>query len=77
MKRAIFILMALIATGTYAQQFQKGIMAVNAEIGLGTALGGPRKARPAISASVDRGIWDIGGPGIISLGGYVGNTGYK
>lgn len=78
MKKAIFILMAVVmATLANAQPFQKGTTAVNAGIGLGTALGGLGTARPAISASLDRGIWELGGPGVISLGGYVGNTGYK
>lgn len=67
----------LITTFNYAQQFQKGTTVVNAGIGLGTALGGLGKARPAISLSLDRGVWPVGGPGVISLGGYLGNTGYK
>src|SRR5690606_6878274 len=78
MKKAIFILMAVaMATVANAQSFQNGTTTVNAGIGLGTALGGLGKARPAISVSLDHGFWDIGGPGVISLGGYVGNTGYK
>src|SRR5690606_41892819 len=60
-----------------AQPFQKGTTAANVGIGLGTALGGLGNARPAISVSVDHGFWDIGGPGVITLGGYPGNTGYK
>ncbi|HEY1010284.1 MAG TPA: hypothetical protein VGE58_09245 [Daejeonella sp.] len=78
MKKTILILLAiLIASITYAQPFQKGTTAANVGIGLGTALGGLGKSRPAISASVDHGLWEIGGPGVISLGGYLGNTGYK
>lgn len=78
MKKAIFILMAVaMATVANAQSFQNGTTTVNAGIGLGTALGGLGKARPAISVSLDHGFWDIGGPGVISLGGYIGNTGYK
>ncbi len=60
-----------------AQPFQKGTTAANVGIGLGTALGGLGKARPAVSVSIDHGFWEIGGPGVISLGGYIGNTGYK
>jgi hypothetical protein len=78
MKKTIFTLMAvIIALTAQAQQFQIGTTTLNAGIGLGTALGGLGKARPAISLSVDHGLWDIGGPGVISLGGYIGNTGYK
>ncbi len=78
MKKSIFIFIAVFMTTlTYAQPFQQGTTAANLGIGLGTALGGLGKARPAISASLDHGMWEVGGPGVISLGGYVGNTGYK
>lgn len=78
MKKSIFIILAIfIAVTAQAQPFQKGTTAANVGIGLGTALGGLGNARPAISASIDHGVWDVGGPGVISLGGYVGNTGYK
>jgi len=78
MKKSIFILLTiLIAVAAEAQPFQKGTTTANIGVGLGTALGGLGKARPAISTSIDHGVWDIGGPGVISLGGYVGNTGYK
>lgn len=78
MKKAIFTLLVIfIAGAVHAQQFQNGTTMANAGIGLGTALGGLGKARPAISVSLDHGMWDVGGPGVISLGGYIGNTGYK
>lgn len=83
MKKPVILLLsaiamvAIVATSAQAQPFEKGITNANVGIGLGTALGGLGKARPAISVSVDHGFWDIGGPGVISLGGYVGNTGYK
>src|SRR5690606_39149722 len=67
----------LVAIGLQAQPFQKGTTVVNAGIGLGTALGGLGTARPALSIALEHGMWDIGGPGVISLGGYVGNTGYR
>ena len=78
MKKAIMICLAVtMATIVQAQPFQQGTTTANVGIGLGTALGGLGKARPAISVSVDHGFWEVGGPGVISLGGYVGNTGYK
>lgn len=78
MKKTIFTLLVIItATIAYGQSFQKGTIATNAGIGVGTALGGLGNARPAISVSLDKGVWEVGGPGVISLGGYVGNTGYK
>ncbi|SKB54691.1 hypothetical protein SAMN05660226_01871 [Parapedobacter luteus] len=78
MKKTILILsVALMATGAYAQSFQKGTSAVNAGVGFGTNLGGLGNARPAVSVSYEYGNWEVGGPGVISLGGYIGNTGYR
>lgn len=77
MKKVIFILtLVLITSIAFAQPMQKGTNIVNVGIGFGTNLGGLGSARPAISASFEHGQWDIGGPGVISLGGYAGNTGY-
>lgn len=78
MKQLILMVAVLFVTvAAYGQQFNNGTTGVNAGIGLGTALGGLGKARPAVSVSVDHGMWDVGGPGVVSLGGYIGNTGYK
>lgn len=78
MKKVTFVLFfALLAGAASAQPFERGTNMVNLGIGLGSNLGGLGSGRPAISASYERGVWDIGGPGVISLGGYVGNTGYK
>jgi|SRR5690606_12633015 len=78
MKKGIFAIIAIcMAVAANGQQFHKGTNTVNLGIGLGTALGGLGKARPAISLTMDRGLWNAPGPGVISLGGYIGNTGYK
>jgi len=78
MKKTILIFFACIAVAfVQAQPFQKGTTSVNAGLGLGTALGGLGKVRPAISVSADHGVWQVGGRDVVSLGGYVGNTGYK
>lgn len=71
------LLISIVCSEAKAQSFEKGTTAINAGIGIGTALGGYGTARPAISVSADHGLWEVGGPGLISLGGYVGNTGYK
>lgn len=76
-KTFILLAFALTIFTAQAQSFQKGTTAFNAGIGIGTALGGYGTVRPAISLSADHGIWETGGPGVISLGGYVGNMGYK
>lgn len=76
-KTILYLALALGATTASAQSFQKGDNIINAGIGFGTNLGGIGDSRPAISASFEHGKWDIGGPGVISLGGYIGNTGYS
>jgi len=76
-KLFIFSCCFFLAAAVQGQIFQKGNSAVNLGIGIGTSLGGLGKARPAISASFDHGLWEMSGPGVISLGGYIGNTGFK
>lgn len=81
MKKSFIVFLSFVSilfcAETQAQAFQKGTTALNAGVGVGTALGGYGKVSPAISLSVDHGIWEVGGPGVVSLGGYVGTTGYK
>ncbi len=79
MKKVIFlaIVAAMAITPLSAQQFQKGTSAVNLGIGIGTTFGGVGTGRPAVMLSYDHGMWDAGDTGIISIGGYVGNTGYS
>lgn len=78
MRKAIFILtLTLVVSLAHAQPFQKGSSVVNAGIGFGTNLGGLGDSRPAINLSYEYGKWEVGGPGVISLGGYIGNTGYR
>ena len=76
-KLLIIIGCIFLASAVQGQSFQKGNSAANIGVGIGTSLGGLGKARPAISASFDHGLWDMAGPGVISLGGYIGNTGFK
>ncbi|SRR5690554_3571819 len=77
MKKLFIVLFSALATTVFAQPFKNGTTTLNAGIGLGTGLGGYGSARPAVSIAVDHGLWEVGGPGTISLGGYFGNTGYK
>lgn len=77
MKKVILILtIVFTASFAYAQSFQKGTNVLNAGIGFGSNLGGLGTGRPAISASFEHGQWEMSGPGVISIGGYIGNTGY-
>lgn len=80
MKRVftILICLAMMQTGSYAQSFFKGSNVISAGIGLGGSLGSFSygSQSPAISVQYERGVWEIGGPGVISLGGYAGIKSY-
>lgn len=80
MKRLVILLIALTGYSvSNAQQFVKGTNMLSPGIGLGSSLGGFSygSQTPALSIQYERGIWEIGGPGVISLGGYVGRKSYK
>lgn len=79
MRKILFIvcIVAAMTTAAQAQPFQQGTNILQAGIGIGGNLGGLGTGRPAISVSYEKGVWDIGGPGVVSLGGYIGNTGFK
>jgi hypothetical protein len=81
MKRLFSLLISLTGflAAAHAQQFQKGTNVLSAGIGLGSSIlsySGASQS-PALSLQYERGIWDVGGPGVISLGGYVGYKGYS
>lgn len=81
MKRTLITLFLFIAaiSSLKAQSFFKGTSVIAAGIGIGGSLGSFSygSQAPGISLQFERGIWEIGGPGVISLGGYVGTKGYK
>ncbi|OQP46238.1 hypothetical protein A4H97_31235 [Niastella yeongjuensis] len=79
-KIALVLFIAIIsATTTHAQFFEKGTNVVSAGIGLGGNFGSYTygSQTPGLSLQYERGVWDIGGPGVISLGGYLGTKSYK
>jgi hypothetical protein len=80
MKKVTLLMMAtaLVLTG-HAQEFVKGTNIVSAGIGLGSSIlsySGASQS-PALSLQYEKGVWDVGGPGVISLGGYGGYKGYS
>lgn len=78
MKKLLVVSMALIAAASlHAQSFQKGNNVLGIGVGLGSSLSGLGSQTPAISANFEHGIWEIGGPGVISLGAYVGFKSFK
>jgi hypothetical protein len=58
-----------------AQAFNTGDNVLGLGIGLGSSLGGSygySSQTPGISLQFEHGQWSVGGPGVISLGGYLG-----
>ena len=81
MKKSTFLALVFLALTTgyaKAQSFDVGNNVISAGIGLGSTLDGygHNSSTPGFSVQYDRGIWEVG-PGIISLGGYLGFKGYK
>jgi hypothetical protein len=55
--------------------FQLGSNVIGVGLGFGTSYGydySGRSESPAISVQYEKGMWEVGGPGVISLGGYLG-----
>ncbi len=85
MKKTIYVLaLATIslcaAQSISAQEFNKGTNVINAGIGIGGNFyyGGLGTSSQSIGLNVsyERGIWETGDFGIVSLGGYLGYKGY-
>jgi hypothetical protein len=85
MKKSAFFSVVLMvisffsAARVHAQAFEAGTNVVSAGIGLGSALANGYTygtQSPGFSVSYDRGIWEAG-PGVISLGGYIGFKTFK
>ena len=81
MKKSIFYLAFFLFTApmVMAQEFNVGTNVITAGVGVGGSYDVYSSASqsPGFSFTYERGIWDIGGPGVISLGGYLGFKTYK
>lgn len=79
-KTILFSLFTILSISTIvAQEFSKGTNVINVGIGFGGSYdiyASPSQS-PLISASFERGIWEVPGPGVVSLGGYLGYKTYK
>ena len=64
-----------------AQEFEAGTNIINAGVGFGGYYGYDYSSSvtqsPVFSVSYERGIWDVPGPGVVSLGGYFGRKTFK
>lgn len=71
-KLLLLLVLFSAATTVYGQAFKKGTNVIALGIGLGSSLGySYGSISPAFSAQYEKGLWEVG-PGVISLGGYVG-----
>ena len=81
MKKSIFYLALFLSTisSIYGQEFKEGTNVINVGLGLGGDFGNfqTSSASPGLSISYERGMWSVGGPGVISLGGYIGSKSYR
>ncbi len=78
---ALAFIALLTAHSVSAQEFAKGTNVINAGIGLGGNFYYGSFTSPSqglgVNASYERGIWETGDFGIVSLGGYLGYKPYK
>ncbi len=79
MKKIFYIIFLITITQTYAQEFNTGTNVINAGIGFGGNFGNytTSSQSPGFSVTYERGIWDVPGPGVVSLGAYLGTKTYK
>ena len=80
---ALIFLLSIILSGTVykssAQEFKTGDNVLSLGLGIGSSLGssGYSSQSPGISLQFEHGQWEVGGPGTISLGGFLGFKSYK
>jgi hypothetical protein len=75
----LLLVISVISTiNAKAQTYQVGTNVVSFGVGLGSSIAGYTygSQTPGISLQYERGVWEAG-PGVISLGGYIGFKGYK
>ena|ERR1700743_631920 len=75
----VLFMISVISAGTVkAQTYEVGTNVVSFGLGLGSSIAGYTygSQTPGISLQYERGLWEAG-PGVISLGGYLGYKGYK
>lgn len=79
-KSIIYFVFAVFSTSfAFAQEFNVGTNIINAGVGFGGNFGSftTSSQTPGYSISYERGVWDVPGPGVVSLGAYLGTKTYK
>ena len=76
---SMLLLVFAMAEKTMAQNFKKSTNAINVGLGVGGNYGDwdGSSALPQFSVSFERGVWEIPGPGVVSIGGLLGHKSYK
>ncbi|WP_291869987.1 hypothetical protein [Maribacter sp.] len=79
MKNIFCLLFITIGYFGYAQEFNIGTNNINVGVGFGGTFGNytTSSQNPGYSVSFERGIWEVPGPGVVSLGAYLGTKTYK
>lgn len=80
LKRFVSILVVCFCVSftAVAQPFEYGTNVVSGGIGLGGNFGLGRYAgSPGLSVQFEHGLVDVPGPGVVSVGGYLGTKGYR
>ena len=73
------ILLSLFGSALAQSDFSEGDNVVSFGVGLGSALGSfsSNSRTPGLSVQFEHGQWEVGGPGTVSIGGYLGYKGFK
>ena len=82
MKKILLSLIMLMAiSNSYSQgHFENGDNVLGVGIGFGSTLAGSYtygSQTPGLCVLYEHGMWDLDGPGVVSLGGYLGYKGYS
>ncbi len=74
---AILSILLLSTAFIHAQEFDSGSNVISANIGFGASYDTfAASQNPGYSINYERGIWELPGPGVVSLGGYLGTKSY-
>ena len=78
MKRIIIITILFLNYLGHSQEFKIGTNTINLGVGFGGNFGNftTSSQSPGYSITYERGIWDVPGPGTVSLGAYLGTKSY-
>lgn len=71
------VLIIFTVSSLHAQSFKKGTNVLSGLIGIGSSLGYFGSQSPGLSVNFERGAWQAGSSGVISIGGYAGRKSFS